>query len=57
MTNQNPHPESWKLLVLLLKRIAEKKGISHYKIAELENLKKTTRQIRELENLLHPKEN
>jgi hypothetical protein len=25
--------------------------------AELENLKKTTRQIRELENLLHPKEN
>jgi DNA-binding phage protein len=34
MTNQNPHPASWKLLVLLLKGIAEKKGISHYKIAE-----------------------
>ena len=34
MTNQNPHPDTWKVLVLILKGIAAKKGISHYTIAE-----------------------
>ncbi|MFW5830748.1 MAG: helix-turn-helix domain-containing protein [Prolixibacteraceae bacterium] len=42
MTNQNPHPDSWKLLVLLLKGIAEKKGISHYKIAEKTGMHQTS---------------
>ena len=31
---RNPNEDSWKVLVLLLKGIASKKGISHYKIAE-----------------------
>jgi DNA-binding phage protein len=34
MSNQNPHPDAWKILVLLLKGIATKKGISHNTIAE-----------------------
>lgn len=34
MTKENTENEQWKLLVLILKEIAENKGISHQQIAD-----------------------
>lgn len=41
MTNQQPHEDSWKVLVLLLKEVAKDKGITQAEIADKLGLKQS----------------
>lgn len=41
MENQNSSDQHWKVLVLILRKIAESKGISQNQIAELTGLKQS----------------
>ena len=39
--NQNPHQDTWKVLVLFLAEIAKEKGLTHERLGELTGLQRS----------------